>query len=224
VKAGTGLDGSGVWYDEVVLGASFARTLTITDAHLVLGAGLTGDFNPHHIDDAFARRSRFGTRILHGVVTSALMGAPVGMYFHGTAIAYLEHATRFKAPVRPGDTLTTTWTVTALDPKPQHGGGVVTLAGVARNQDGAIVAEAEGKMLVAARAGEQGKRASGEQGPRAAQRQGDASNHESRSEADASASPSSQPDRRPNRARAVTSEAIPPAPPRTRRRARARGR
>jgi acyl dehydratase len=53
----------------------------------VLGAGLIGDFNPHHVDDEYAKGTRFGTRILHGMLTSALMGAPVGMYFHGTAIA-----------------------------------------------------------------------------------------------------------------------------------------
>src|SRR6266496_2662676 len=47
-----------------------------------------------------------------------------------------------------GDAFTTTWTVTALHPKPRHGGGVVVLAGVARNQDGIVVAEADGKMLV----------------------------------------------------------------------------
>jgi acyl dehydratase len=151
VKPGSGLDGSGVWYDEVDVGATFSRTLTITDAHLVAGAGLIGDFNPHHTDELFAKRSRYGTRILHGMITSALMGAAVGMYFHGTAVAYLEHAARFLAPVRPGDTLATTWTVTACDDKPQHGGGVVTLRGVARNQDGTVVAEADAKMLVRSR-------------------------------------------------------------------------
>ena len=149
--AGVGVDGSGRWYDEVALGEAFSRTLTITETHLVLGAGLIGDFNPHHVDDHYAKRSRFGTRILHGMITSAMMGAPVGMYFHGTAIAYLEHAARFKAPVRAGDTLTTTWSITAKEPKPRHGGGVVTLAGVCRNQDGVVVAEADAKMLVSAR-------------------------------------------------------------------------
>ena len=109
---GLGMDASGAWYDDVAIGDSFARSITITDTHLVLGAGLIGDFNPHHVDDEYAKGSRFGTRILHGMITSALMGAPVGMYFHGTAIAYLEHAARFTAPVRAGDTLTTPWTVT----------------------------------------------------------------------------------------------------------------
>jgi 3-hydroxybutyryl-CoA dehydratase len=142
------MDESGHWYDEVEVGDTFSRSITITDTHLVLGAGLIGDFNPHHVNDEYARGSRFGTRILHGMLTSALMGAPVGMYFHGTAIAYLEHAARFKAPVRAGDTLTTTWTVTGKHPKPQHGGGIVVLAGVCRNQHGVVVAEADGKMLV----------------------------------------------------------------------------
>jgi acyl dehydratase len=142
------MDASGHSYDEVAVGDSFSRSITITDTHLVLGAGLIGDFNPHHVNEEYAKSSRFGTRILHGMITSALMGAPVGMYFHGTAIAYLEHAARFKAPVRAGDTLTTTWTITDRHDKPKHGGGVVVLHGVCRNQEGTVVAEADGKMLV----------------------------------------------------------------------------
>ena len=145
------MDDSGRWYDDVAIGDTFRNTVTITETHLVLGAGLIGDFNPHHTNEEYAKQSRFGTRILHGMMTSALMGAAVGMYFHGTAVAYLEHAARFKAPVRAGDTLTSTWTVTAREDKPQHGGGVVTLAGTCRNQHGAIVAEADAKMLVQAR-------------------------------------------------------------------------
>ena len=146
-----GIDGSGAWYDDVVVGERFVRTLTVTETHLVLGAGLIGDFNPHHVDETYARASRFGTRILHGMITSAIMGAAVGMRFHGTALAYLEHNTRFTAPVRAGDTLTTTWTVTELIDKPKQAGGIVVLAGVATNQSGVEVAEALGKILVARR-------------------------------------------------------------------------
>jgi acyl dehydratase len=143
-----GHDGSGKWFDEVAVGERFARTMTVTETHLVLGAGLIGDFNPHHVDERYAQGSRFGTRILHGMMTSAIMGAPVGMRFHGTALAYLEHNTRFVAPVRAGDTLTTTWTVTELIPKPKQGGGIVVLEGVAVNHDGVTVAHALGKILV----------------------------------------------------------------------------
>jgi acyl dehydratase len=99
-------------------------------------------------DQTFARASRYGSRILHGVLTGALMGGPIGMIFHGTAIAYLEHATRFVAPVRLGDTLNTTWTVAELVPKPKHGAGIVALVASARNQHGVVVAEGNGKVLV----------------------------------------------------------------------------
>jgi len=138
----------GKWYDEVRAGDTFCTSVTVTEAHLVLGAGLFGDFNPLHVDEEFARQSIFGTRILHGPFTSALVSAPVGMYFAGTAIAYLEHACRFKAPVKPGDTLKTQWRVVDKLDKPKHKGGIFVLHGVATNQRGETVVEAEGKILV----------------------------------------------------------------------------
>jgi acyl dehydratase len=142
------MQGSGVRYDDARVGDTFSAAVTITETHLVLGAGLIGDFNPHHVDEAYARRSRYGGRILHGMLTSAIMGAPVGMHFHGTAIGYLEHNVRFVAPVRPGDTIRTTWTIVDKADKPKHGGGIVTLDGACRNQDGTVVATAQAKMLV----------------------------------------------------------------------------
>jgi acyl dehydratase len=141
----------GKWYDELSLGARFGTSLTVTEAHLVLGSGLFGDFNPLHVNEEFARQSMFGTRILHGPFTSALVAAPVGMYFSGTALAYLEHACRFKAPVRPGDTLTSDWTVTQKLDKPKHKGGIAVLRCVCTNQKGELVLEADGKILVASR-------------------------------------------------------------------------
>ncbi len=141
----------GKWYDEVAVGQAFGTRVTVTEAHLVLGAGLFGDFNPLHVDAEFARESVFGTRILHGPFTSALVSAPVGMYFAGTAIAYLEHNCRFKAPVRPGDTLATQWLVAEKTDKPKHKGGIFVLHGTCRNQKDEVVVEALGKILVASK-------------------------------------------------------------------------
>jgi 3-hydroxybutyryl-CoA dehydratase len=146
-----GLVGSGRWFDDVRAGDAFSSALTITETHIVVGAGLIGDTNPHHMNAEYAKGTRFGTPILHGMLTSSIMGAAVGMYFHGTAIAYLEHRARFIAPVRAGDTLTTTWQVTETIDKPKHDGGIVVLAGSATNQGGAVVAEAEARMLVSNR-------------------------------------------------------------------------
>jgi len=141
----------GKGFNQTKVGETFSTSLTVTEAHLVLAAGLFGDFNPLHVDDAHATKSRLGGRVLHGPFTSALMSAPAGMYFHTTAIAYLEHNCRFKAPVRPGDTLRTTWTIRERLEKPKHDGGILVLAARCENQHGDLVAEADGKMLVANR-------------------------------------------------------------------------
>ena len=141
----------GKWYDEVSIGQRFGTSVTVTETHLVLGSGMFGDFNPLHVDEEFSKKSMFGSRILHGPFTAALISAPVGMYFSGTAIAYLEHSCRFKAPVRPGDTLRTEWTVVEKLDKPKHKGGIFVLRGTATNQKRETVVEADGKILVAAR-------------------------------------------------------------------------
>lgn len=139
----------GKWYDEVKVGECFGTSLTVTETHIVLGSGMFGDFNPLHVDEEFSKKSLFGGRILHGPFTSAMISSPVGMYFAGTAIAYLEHSCRFKVPVRAGDTITTNWKVTGKADKPKHKGGVVELSAVASNQRGEVAVEAEGKILVA---------------------------------------------------------------------------
>ena len=141
----------GKGFNQTSVGETFSTSLTVTEAHLVMAAGLFGDFNPLHVDDAHATKSRLGGRVLHGPFTAALMSAPVGMYFHTTAIAYLEHNCRFIAPVRPGDTLRTTWTILERHDKPKHEGGICVMRARCENQHGDVVAEAAGKILVANR-------------------------------------------------------------------------
>jgi acyl dehydratase len=140
---------SGRGYNELKVGDSFESSMTLTETHIVLGDGLFGDLNPLHVNESFGKTTRFGGRIGHGYLTSNVMAAQMGMILYGTAIAYVEHTIRFTAPVRAGDTLTSTWTVTARDDKPKHGGGMVSFTGVCVNQEGTKVAEAEAKLLVA---------------------------------------------------------------------------
>src|SRR5207248_2984232 len=90
---------TGKWFEETKIGDAFGASLTVTETHLVLAAGLTGDFNPLHVDETYARGTRMGGRILHGTFTGAIVSAPAGMYFHGTAIAYLDQNCRSNAPV-----------------------------------------------------------------------------------------------------------------------------
>jgi acyl dehydratase len=142
---------AGRGFDEVEVGQTFESGMTMTETHLVLGAGLFGDFNPLHVDQVFAQQSRFGGRIAHGYLTSAAMAAPMGIIFHGTAVAYLEHACRFVAAVKAGDTLRIEWTVREIIPKPKANGGIVKLAGRCTNQEGVEVANADAALLVANR-------------------------------------------------------------------------
>ncbi len=135
-------------YDEVRVGERFGDAITVTETHLVLAAGMFGDFNPLHVNQQYSERTRFGGRILHGPFTAALVTSPVGMYFAGTAIGYLEHHCRFPAPARPGDTLTSEWTITEKLDKPKHDGGIAVLQCVCRNQSGELVLEASGRILV----------------------------------------------------------------------------
>jgi len=139
---------AGKAYNEIRVGEAFSDQVTLTETHLVLAAGLFGDFHPVHVNEQFAAGTRFGTRIFHGYFTSSVMAAVVGNYFTGTGVAYLEHGCRFLAPVKPGDTVSTRWTIAAMDDKPHHGGGIVSLEGVCRNERDQIVAEARAKILV----------------------------------------------------------------------------
>lgn len=141
----------GKHYDDVQVGDSFGTALTITETHLVLAAGLFGDFNPLHVNQQHAVKTRFGARILHGAFTAAFLSAPIGMYFYGTAIAFVEQNCRFTHPVRVGDTLTATWRVSAKEDKPNLQGGLVILLGEGTNQQNEVVVVAEGKILVEGR-------------------------------------------------------------------------
>jgi 3-hydroxybutyryl-CoA dehydratase len=139
---------TGKGFNQVQVDQAFQNSWTMTEAHLVLGAGLFHDFNPLHVNEQFASSSRFGGRIAHGYLTSNAMAALLGMVFHGTAIAYVEHSIRFTHPVRAGDTLTICWIISDLKAKPKLDGGLVTLMGTATNHDGTEVAKAQAKMLV----------------------------------------------------------------------------
>jgi 3-hydroxybutyryl-CoA dehydratase len=135
-------------FDEIAVGETFGQTLTIDESHISRACGMFGDFNPLHSDATFAAHSRFGQRILHGPMTSAAISASVGMFFYGTAVAYLEHNCRFLSPVLAGDTLTVAWTITERIDKPQHNGGIAVMTARCTNQRGQVVAEADGKILL----------------------------------------------------------------------------
>jgi 3-hydroxybutyryl-CoA dehydratase len=131
-------------FDELSVGQTAVISETITDAHIARFAELSGDRNPLHLDDAWARKTRFGGRIAHGAFTGALVSRVLGMELPGTGSVYLSQSLRFTAPVRPGDTVTARAEVIDLDPKRRR----VKLRTTCSNQRGETIADGEAVMLV----------------------------------------------------------------------------
>jgi len=116
--------------------------MTVSDEDIEAFARLSGDRNPVHFDDGFARSIGFDGHIAHGAVTASLLSAVLGMDLPGPGSVFLEQRVRFLAPVRPGDTITATLEVTRVRvDKP-----VLTLDASVMRQDG--VRAADGELVV----------------------------------------------------------------------------
>lgn len=139
---------SGKTFDEIREGERFSGALTVTEAHVVLAAGIFGDLAPLHVDETFARTTRFGTRIAHGTLTTGIMAGVLSTYFHGTAIGYLEQNVRFVGPVGIGETVVTEWEITQKLPKPKLGGGIVAFNVTCRTDRGAVVLQGNAKAII----------------------------------------------------------------------------
>ncbi len=126
------------------VGERATRSMIVTDESIELFARLSGDRNPVHFDDAFARRIGFEGHIAHGAVTASLLSAVLGMDLPGPGSVFLEQRVRFLAPVRPGDTIDGTLEVTRV----RVDRPIVTLAATVTRRDGTRVAEGELVVLV----------------------------------------------------------------------------
>ena len=118
--------------------------MLVTDEQIEAFARLSGDRNPVHFDDAFARRIGFDGHIAHGAVTASLLSAVLGMDLPGPGSVFLEQRVRFLKPVRPGDTIRASLEVVRVrEDKP-----IITLAAEVTNQDGTKVADGELVVLL----------------------------------------------------------------------------
>ncbi len=125
-------------------GDQASRSTTITDEMIRAFADLTGDANPVHLDDGYAAGTRFGRRIAHGMIAAGLISATLANELPGPGTVYLSQTLQFKAPVYPGDTITTSVEVKTVRPdKP-----IVTLGTICRNQNDVVVLEGEAVVLV----------------------------------------------------------------------------
>ena len=129
---------------ELKIGDKFSATKQITDAVVRAFAELSGDYNPIHLDEDYAKTTQFGRRIAHGMISGALISAVLGYEFKERKVVYLSQTMKFVAPVFIDDTVTATATVINIrEDKP-----IVTIETVCTNQAGETVVTGEGKIML----------------------------------------------------------------------------
>ena len=97
--------------EDFTVGMSATFSKTITEADIVLFAGVSGDNNALHINEEYAQGTPFGGRIAHGMLTASVISAAVANRLPGPGAIYMSQSLIFRAPVRPGDTVHATVTV-----------------------------------------------------------------------------------------------------------------
>ena len=129
----------GLTLEQMTIGqtASFSKTITETD--VTLFAGISGDFNPVHIDETHAKESFFKARIAHGMLGASLISAVLGMKLPGPGSIYLKQELKFKAPVYLGNTITATCTLKEIVEEKN----IVIFECSVTNQDGVVVIEGD---------------------------------------------------------------------------------
>ena len=110
----------GFYFDELAIGQSAELVRTVGAHDLEVFAEVSGDTNPVHLDEAYARGTTFGGRIAHGMLSAAYISAVLGTRLPGPGAIYLSQTLRFRRPVRIGDEVTARATVKALDAKRGH--------------------------------------------------------------------------------------------------------
>ncbi len=94
------------YFEDLAVGMNERSMHAVTSSDVVKFATLSGDHNPIHLSEHFARKTRFGGRIAHGLYTASLISAVLGMYLPGPGAVYLSQTLNFRAPVRIGDVVT----------------------------------------------------------------------------------------------------------------------
>ena len=133
----------GLFFEDLSVGQSAEMTKIVTSADIEAFAAVSGDTNPVHLDEAYARTTTFQGRIAHGMLSAAYISAVLGTRLPGPGAIYLNQSLRFRRPVRIGDEVTARVTVEALDERR----GQATLATVCL-VGGKAVVEGEATIMV----------------------------------------------------------------------------
>ncbi|MDT8900597.1 MaoC family dehydratase [Anaeroselena agilis] len=130
-------------FAEINIGDKASMTKTVSEHDVYTFAGVSGDFNPVHIDAEFAKTTMFKERIAHGMLSAGFISAVLGTSLPGRNTIYLGQELAFKAPVKIGDTVTAT--VEAIEKIPEK--SRIIFRTTVTNQDGTIVIDGKATVL-----------------------------------------------------------------------------
>jgi 3-hydroxybutyryl-CoA dehydratase len=133
----------GYTINELTVGQKASFSKTITEGDVYLFAGVTGDINPAHLNEEYAKTTLFKGRIAHGMLSAGLISAVLGVHLPGPGTIYMKQDLKFKAPVRFGDTITAEAVVKEIIADK----GRVIITTTCTNQEGTVVTEGEALVM-----------------------------------------------------------------------------
>ena len=136
----------GYYIEDLEPGMQASMARTVTEADIVMFAGVTGDTNPVHLNEEYANATIFKGRIAHGMLSAGLISAVLGTKLPGPGCVYLEQNMRFTAPVKIGDTVTATATVKEVNTEKKR----VALETICRVGD-QVVVDGQARLIVMSR-------------------------------------------------------------------------
>ena len=125
--------------DQIELGQSARFSKTITETDVYGFAGITGDFNPAHVDEEYAKGTYFKERIAHGMLSASFISTVIGTMLPGPGTIYMGQNVKFMAPVKFGDTITAEAEVIEIIADKKR----IRLKTTCTNQEGTIVVDGE---------------------------------------------------------------------------------
>ena len=133
----------GITISEMKVGDSASFTKTVSEHDVYTFAGLSGDFNPAHVNEVEAQKGMFGKRIAHGMLSAGFISTVLGTQLPGPGTIYMGQELRFTKPVFFGDTITATVTVAELIPEKNR----AILDTVCTNQNGDVVIKGKATVM-----------------------------------------------------------------------------
>jgi 3-hydroxybutyryl-CoA dehydratase len=131
-------------YSDLKLGQFAEVEHVITDEDIQTFGKLSGDYNPLHFDEEWAKTTMFGSRIAHGLLTASFISTAIGMHLPGAGTIYIGQSMRFLGPARIGDKITARVEVVKLEDEKER----VTLKTTCTNQKGKLVLDGEAQVTL----------------------------------------------------------------------------